>query len=190
MVCLVAGLALLSNRLVVKGHDVQFVATRAPNGWIETLYAVDARGEMKAVLSSPNAAALPAIEDSGAVQRYRRGLYTSTPDFGFTDARIEHEAGGQVAVLTVRRAGATFTKRVHIPDAGRSVRLELDADFGVKRATIHALLLSYVFTPTGVRPSRTARSCRAFGCATRMCAVITSSGLPPPSPKRGASPPR
>ena len=104
---------------------------------------------MKAVLSSPNAAALPAIEDSGAVQRYRRGLYTSTPDFGFTDARIEHEAGGQVAVLTVRRAGATFTKRVHIPDAGRSVRLELDADFGVKRATIHALLLSYVFTPDG-----------------------------------------
>lgn len=115
----------------------------------ERLYARDAAGKMRLILGSPGLAARSAAPDSAAVQGARKGLYSGVPDFGFTEWETRPAPEGRLVVLRAKTALGVFEKRVFVPEHGRTIHLELDADFGVKRTQLHALLLSYAFLPDG-----------------------------------------
>lgn len=134
---------------VAEGKDVKMIAYRKDGEWVEQLFAKDAKGAFRMVLASPNFAAKGVKQSSGAIQGFSRGLYNGVPDFHFTDVKGSKQAGYQVVTFTVKDGPATITKRVFIPATGNHVKLELNADLGVKRTQLHALLMSYVFVPDG-----------------------------------------
>src|SRR5436853_3803874 len=101
--------------LVLEGEDVKLLAYRQNGVWVEQLFANDAKGVMRMVLASPGSVALPVQVVPGAVQGFQKGLYQGIPDFGFTDVKVSKSSTEQVAAFTVKTAGGTFTKHVHIP---------------------------------------------------------------------------
>jgi hypothetical protein len=148
MLWLAAAVALRAEPpLVVEGADIRLLAYRREGVWVEQLFAKDAKGDMRMVLASPGMVALPAQQRSGAVQGFRKGLYEDVPDLHFTEVKVDKAPGEHIVRFSSTIGGASFTKEVHIPERGRTARLVLDADFGVKRTWLHALLVSYAFVP-------------------------------------------
>lgn len=139
----------ISGTQTIAGRDVQLALTREGGVVAERLFARDGAGKMRLVLGSPGLAARAAGPDSGAVQGARKGLYTGVPDLGFTEWATRREGEGRLVVLTAKSSLGTLEKRVFVPDRGRTIHVELIADFGVKRTQLHALLLSYAFLPDG-----------------------------------------
>lgn len=140
--------------LVLEGEDVRLLAYRNEQGiWVEQLSAKDRKGQFHVILSSPGAFPLEGDWRSGAVQGASRGLYTTNPDLRFTEATTS----GRTVTLTSKSPIGTFKKSITVPAKGRTMHLTLDADFGVKRTQLHALLLSYAFAPDNkaARPDST-----------------------------------
>lgn len=146
---LLAATIAISGGQTIAGRDVQLALTRERGVVVERLYARDAAGKMRLILVSPGLAARSTAPDSAAVQGARKGLYPGVPDLGFTEWEARKVAEGQRVVLTAKTPLGTFEKRVFVPDHGRTLHVELNADFGVKRTQLHALLLSYAFLPDG-----------------------------------------
>src|ERR1044072_1920040 len=134
---------------VAEGKDVKMIAYRKDGEWVEQLFAKDAKGAFRMVLASPNFAGKETKQSSGAIQGFSRGLYNGVPDFHFTDIKNSKQSGYEVVTFTVKDGPATITKRVFIPATGNHVKLEVNANLGVKRTQLHALLMSYVFVPDG-----------------------------------------
>lgn len=139
--------------IVAKGSDVSVTVTFAGGRWGEHLAAKDSSGRWREILISPHLASLGSDLRQDAAQGTQKGLYQGVPDFRFTDARLEKAKGEQIVVMVAKGGSATFVKRVHIPASGRTIKLELAADFGVSRTPLHALLMSYAFLPYGKKLS-------------------------------------
>lgn len=133
--------------LVVGGQDVQLLAYRQDGVWVEQLSARDARGNTHVILASPGMVALPAAKGTGAIQGVRPGLYQDVPDFRFTNVKVSEQPGVHVVRFSTKIGAADISKELRIPEKGRTIGLVLDADLGVKRSRLHALLMSYAFVP-------------------------------------------
>lgn len=124
---------------------------------IETLAVRDAAGKTRAILKSPTAAGLPLKRGAELPTALRSSdvsaLFSDAPTLKFT--RFEQK--GNTVTLIHESKSVTIRKKIVIPQSGSKIRIEMAADFAVRRPTVEYFLLSYAFTPDGKPMSRGGR---------------------------------
>lgn len=138
---------------------------------IETLMVRDAQDRKHDILKTPTAPGLPMTRRETSPTALRGSeagaLFREAPTMRFTRFDQKSTAAGTVVTLVHESKTVTLTKRIHIPQTGQKVRVELTADFVAKRPSIEFLLLSYAFTPDGKTMSKGGRPDSTFSPGLR-----------------------
>lgn len=138
---------------------------------VETLLVRDNAGKARAILMTPSAPGLPirSRDDNPTALRSSEitTLFSEAPTLRFTRFEQSTEAGGTVVTLTRESKPLTLKKKIHIPNSGNNIRVELTADFAVRRPSLEYLLVTYAFTPDGRTMSKGGRPDSTFSPGLR-----------------------